>query len=174
MMRFSNVCPTCKNPTLNTTRENYLYTSCGLNNVTLIDIDMRRCSRCGWSSAVIPNIDGLHKLLAKLLIEKKSRLNGGEFRFLRKQLGESSSDFASLIGVSAETVSRWETGREPVSAVADRLLRVLVITLEPRETYPTVKEQIKDVSRDVEASPTLLGLRPIDKGWESASLSSSE
>lgn len=165
MTRPTNICPNCKGP-LTINQENYHYTASGLRNVTLVGIDIRRCGACGWNAAVIPNVDGLHQLLAKMIVEKKSRLHGSEFRFLRKQLGQSSSDFAALIGVSPETISRWENEKETISPVADRLLRVLVLTLEPPQRYEDLIDQIKDVSRDIEPTPTLLGLRAKDHTWE--------
>jgi hypothetical protein len=39
------------------------------------------------------------------------------------------------MGVTRETVSRWENGTTPMGAVADRLLRLLVVTHEPSESY---------------------------------------
>jgi putative zinc finger/helix-turn-helix YgiT family protein len=172
MTRVPNICPNCKN-TITVSQENYLYTSSGLRNVTLVGVDVRRCGTCGWNAAVIPNVDGLHHLLAKMIIEKKSRLHSSEFRFLRKHLGQSSSDFAALIGVTPETISRWENEKEQVSPVADRLLRVLVLTLEPPQRYEDVVDQIKDVSRDVDATPALLGLKAKDHTWERTTLHAS-
>src|SRR5262249_2633361 len=99
-------CPNCKSK-VTTRRENHHYTACGLPNVTLVDIEMQRCDSCGWSSALIPNVAGLHKALAHMLVMKRSRLHGVEFRFLRKYLGYSSVDFSGIIGVTPETISRW-------------------------------------------------------------------
>lgn len=165
-------CANCKNTTVNSSTENYHYTACGLKNVTLVGIEVRTCTTCGWRVAVIPNVDGLHKVLAQALVEKKSRLIGGEYRFLRKHLGESSADFAAMIGVSPETISRWENEKELVSPVADRLLRVLVLTMQPRAEYPNVAEQLKDVSRDVDVAPPFLGMRSVEHTWERTSLQS--
>lgn len=159
-------CQNCRNPTVNSSTENYHYTACGLRNVTLVGIEVRTCATCGWRSAVIPNVDGLHKVLAQAIVEKKGRLLGGEFRFLRKQLGESGTDLASIIGVTAETISRWENEREPVSSVADKMLRLLLLVLEPRAEYPQLTSQLKDVPRDGDTSLQPLGVRPVDHHWE--------
>jgi putative zinc finger/helix-turn-helix YgiT family protein len=172
MNRPTETCPNCKG-TITLNQENFRYTASGLPNVTLVGITVRRCGTCGWNAAVIPNVDGLHQVLAQTIIEKKSRLHGSEFRFLRKRLGESGSDCAALFGVTPETISRWENEKEQVSPVADRLLRVLVLTLEPRQRYESVVEQIKDVAKDFEATPALLGLRPKDHTWERTTLQAS-
>lgn len=170
MNRPPNTCPNCKNTTT-TTRENYHYTASGLKNVTLVDIDMRRCSACGWSAAVIPNVDDLHRVLAGMIIEKPSRLLGSELRFLRKYLAESGSAFASQLGVAPETLSRWENEKESVSPVADRLARLYVVVGQPRDSYPeAVVEKIKEVSRDVDNSPIPLGVRTKDHSWERTTL----
>lgn len=39
------------------------------------------------------------------------------------------------MGVTPETVSRWENGREPIGPVADRLLRLMVVTKAPKRMY---------------------------------------
>jgi hypothetical protein len=39
------------------------------------------------------------------------------------------------MGVARETVSRWETGANQMGAVADRLLRLIVVTHEPSDSY---------------------------------------
>jgi putative transcriptional regulator len=37
---------------------------------------------------------------------------------IRKQLGMTSQEFATVVGVSISTVSRWETGRSKPSKLA--------------------------------------------------------
>lgn len=116
--------------------ETYKYKESGLPNVTLQDIEVRRCPSCGEHEPVIPNIAGLHAAIAKLLILEPSLLLPAEIRFLRKHLGWSSVDFAKMMSVAPETVSRWENGHDRIGPISDKLLRLLVNNLKPAERYP--------------------------------------
>jgi transcriptional regulator with XRE-family HTH domain len=89
-----------------------------------------------------------------------------EIRFLRKHIGLSAADFAQRMGVARETVSRWETGANPMGAVADRLLRLLVVTHESTESY-AVDDFLREL--DDEPAPAKLSSVPLwnsgDRGW---------
>lgn len=106
----------------------------GLPGVRLETV-VARCPKCGGYEVRIPNMEGLHRAIARSVVAKAARLSGPEVRFLRKMLGWSGADFAAHMGVSAETVSRWETGRTPIGAQADRLLRLMVMSRDPVEDY---------------------------------------
>jgi DNA-binding transcriptional regulator YiaG len=41
-------------------------------------------------------------------------IHGEELRFARKAMGQRQPDLATLLDVATETVSRWETGTEPI------------------------------------------------------------
>jgi transcriptional regulator with XRE-family HTH domain len=89
-----------------------------------------------------------------------------EIRYLRKHIGLSGGDFAQRMGVARETVSRWETGAQPMGAVADRLLRLLVVTHEPTECY-VVDDLLRELND--EPAPSNLSSVPLwntgDRGW---------
>lgn len=107
----------------------------GLPHVALHGVRVIRCERCGAESVVIPKIAQLHRVLADLFVKQPRMLAPVEVRFLRKHVGMSTADFARAMGVARETVSRWESGSAPMGQVADRLLRLLVLTHEPAESY---------------------------------------
>jgi len=131
-------CSDCGTP-MKSRRENYRYDECGLSHVTLVAVPVARCPRCGNYQVSIPNIEGLHRLIACSLIEKKTRLRGEEVRYLRKSLGWSGGDFARHMGVAEETVSRWENDATPIGPQADRLLRLMVAHGGLRSRYPTTR-----------------------------------
>lgn len=140
------------------------YRECGLP-VRLVGVTLARCPGCGNDDVEIPRIEELHRLIARTIIHKPHGLSGGEARFLRKWLGHSSRDFAEIMGVQPETVSRWESGAKPMGATADRLLRVLVANDEPREEYPA--EELRKVDRST-TEPLAHSLRMGDEGWRPA------
>ena len=109
-------------------KETYHYLSSGLKRVYLQNIEILKCSSCEEEEVVIPNIENLHSLIVKIIASQKQKLLPEEIRFLRTFLGFSGSDFANKIGVSPETVSRWEKGKVSMKPTVERLLRVLILS----------------------------------------------
>ena len=103
----------------------YHFVDSGLPNVYLVGIKYWACKECGKQSAEIPALKDLLTKIARAVTQKEDLLTGQEIRFLRKRLGKKSADFARIIGVVPEQVSRWEndpsTSREKS---ADKLIRV--------------------------------------------------
>jgi putative zinc finger/helix-turn-helix YgiT family protein len=158
-------CIECGNA-MKTSRENYRYTECGLKNVTLMGIEVRRCPHCGNYEISLPHIEELHRFLARKLIEKTTRFTGEEVRFLRKSLGLSGVDFARGIGVTEETVSRWENNATPIGPQADRLLRLIVAQGQKMTSYPTERLANIDAKK---ATATRLEVESRDEEWALAS-----
>jgi putative zinc finger/helix-turn-helix YgiT family protein len=116
-------------------RANHRADDLGLPGVVLCNIEILDCPECGEEEVVIPRLEELNSTLAAGLVRKAGRLAPTEIRFLRKCLGWSGAVFAKRMGVTRETVSRWETGKEKIGPVADRLLRVSVVHWKPIEDY---------------------------------------
>jgi len=153
-------CPSCNEP-MTSARENHSYTASGLPYVTLVGIEIRRCKACGEHEVVIPKIEQLHRAIALAVVSKRPRLTAPEVRFLRKYLGWSGAAFAKHMGVTPESVSRWENEREQMSPVADRLLRLMVVTRAPVSEYPL--ESLAELEE--EAVPVRLRLESAKGGW---------
>ena len=138
----------------------------GLPHVELHGIEVTRCRQCGKESIAIPRLAQLHRAIAEAFVRQRRMLAPPEIRFLRKHVGLSGSDFAQLMGVARETVSRWETGAQPMGTVADRLLRMLVVTHEASESY-AVDELLRGLSD--EAAPERLASVAMwndrERGW---------
>ena len=148
---------------MKTKRENFRYEACGLPNVTLIDVEVSRCPKCGEFEVAIEQIEDLHKSIAEVLIRKPSRLSAAEIKFLRKYLGWSGADFADYMGTSRETVSRWENGSMPIGTQADRALRLMVVTQQPVRDYAL--ETLKSIREDKKQQPVKLGMKRDKEGW---------
>lgn len=103
----------------------FQYTACGLDNVWLANGYKVKATRHGDAVAV-NDVDGLHKLIAQTLIEKKGRLTGKEFRFLRTQLGVSQEALGAMLDFSENAVSLWER-KDGVPSACDQWLRMSVL-----------------------------------------------
>ena len=148
--------------TMKVRKESYRYDESGLKHVTLVGVDVARCPRCDNYEISIPHIEELHRLIAKILIDKTTRFTGEEVRFLRKSLGWSGSDFAKHMGVAEETVSRWENDAAPIGPQADRLLRFLVAQGKLTSSYPTERLKMIDLRK---ATATKVKLTTKKEHW---------
>jgi putative zinc finger/helix-turn-helix YgiT family protein len=159
-------CDDCGKPV--TTERNAVrrYEIGGLPHVELHGVEVTRCEACGKEGIAIPRMGQLHRVLAEAFVTQRRMLAYPEIRFLRKHIGLSAADFSQRMGVARETVSRWETGAQSMGATADRLLRLLVVTHEPTESY-AVDDFLKEL--DDEPAPKKLSSVPLwnsrEKGW---------
>ena len=123
---------------MKTSRGTHRYTEAGLSNVTLLDVELRRCSRCGEQELVTPRVDDLHRAIARTLSRQIAPLMPEAVRFLRKWLGLTSHQLARVMGVSRETVCRWERVEAPcrLTPPADRLLKLVAAQHARADPYP--------------------------------------
>lgn len=133
-------CMECRVGWLKSSRQTVKYSQCGLSTISLAKIEVRTCTSCGERELVLPRIEELHRVIAETVAKKAARLTPEEFRFLRKYLGFSGVDFARYIDVQPETLSRWETGKQPINMTAEWLVRHMALTEKPLSKYPIDKE----------------------------------
>ncbi len=155
-------CPECNEAEMKVTHRDHVYVESGLPNVVLLGLEFRTCPNCGEEERVLPRLAQLHRLIAERVAEKEARLTGAEIRFLRKHLGWSGEDFAGVLDVRPETVSRWENEKETMSATAERLLRLMALREKPVESYPN--ERLAGVAKSA-ARPVHLEARANRTGW---------
>lgn len=97
-------------------------------------IQAQRCDSCGEVYLAAEDAMRFDLRVAREL-GSRGAATGETFRFMRKAIGMRAADLASLLGVSAETVSRWERGERPVDRAALTVLGALVTDkLERRAT----------------------------------------
>lgn len=138
----------------------------GVPHVELHGIEVTLCSTCGDETIGIPRLAQLHRVIAQAFVEQHRMLAPVEIRFLRKHIGLSGTVFAQRMGVTRETVSRWESGAQPMGAVADRLLRLFVVTHEPSEIYAV--DDLLSALNDEQAPARLASMAvkiSKEKGW---------
>ena len=126
--RQTMLCEECGNDmdSRKTTPEDaYRYDLCGLNNIFLVGIMVYECVGCGAVIPEIPRVPELNQVIAEELAKKQAFLTGREIRFLRNRAGLSAKEFAVLLDITPEHLSRVENGHtQSLGGAADKLVRV--------------------------------------------------
>jgi len=100
----------------------------GLPQVIIEGVILGRCMNCGATEIGYERIGPLFRTISVALAMKEAPLVGAEVRFLRSHLGwATGGEFAAKMGVTRETVSRWEKDRLKMGSCAERLLRLMVV-----------------------------------------------
>ena len=113
----------------------YHYTECGLPNVWIQGVHV--VDDDGEETIRIPNVRGLHRLIAHAIVVSEGRLTGVEMRFLRSEMGMTQTELARLVHRKRLTVSRWEREESTVDGAADALTRIFA---EHRLGLPSVDD----------------------------------
>ncbi len=82
-------------------------------------------------------------------------LTAADVRTLREQLAPTQAVFAELVGVSANTVARWERGEVRVPEPAARLIRLLAFLAEEERPSATAPGAQRELDRAVLAGAVL-------------------
>ncbi|MBN2358061.1 MAG: hypothetical protein JXR83_01320 [Deltaproteobacteria bacterium] len=129
--------------------------------IVLVGADAAQCPNCGEKYVGVPQVEELHRLVAQSVANKKARLTPREIRYLRTWLGYSGAEFAREVGVTKETVCRWERvdAPAPMGRAAELLLRLMVATRSPRHSYP-----LKEWGAD-EVEPATCRVKLADGKW---------
>lgn len=89
------------------------------------DIPAIRCGDCGEIIYPGPALEAFELGVARALVARGIS-SGPALKFVRKAMGLRAVDLAELLGVAAETISRWETGERAPDRNALALLGALV------------------------------------------------
>lgn len=82
------------------------------------------CGGCGETITGQEEGERFDLAIAELLSEASP--TGDSFRFLRKVAGLRARDFGRMLGVSGDTISRWENGRHAIDRAAFFILGQVV------------------------------------------------
>lgn len=145
-------------------KKNHKYTESGLPNVELVAVPVIRCTRCDEEEVAIPDIVDLHKVIARSLVLKRPRLAPAEIRFLRKFLGANQVALGQVLGVAAETISRWEGGHQGMDVPAEKLLRMVAATRASAARY---ERELASVAVARQRN-TPMKIRRAGNGWKVA------
>lgn len=101
----------------------YRYTECGLDNVIIDGLDPI-VDDDGDIVHSIPNIAGLHRVMARVIVDHAKGISGKELRFLRTEMGMTQAELAKMVHREHLTVGRWERGEIDIDNNAEVLIRI--------------------------------------------------
>ena len=117
----------------------YRYTDCGLENVIIAGVNFV-IDDSGDEVIRIPNVNGLHRVIAQSILARKSSMSGTELRFLRTEMGLTQAELASLVHREPLAVSRWERSEAPIDSNAEALIRLHALEALKIESQTSVQE----------------------------------
>ncbi|MBZ9739795.1 MULTISPECIES: helix-turn-helix domain-containing protein [unclassified Mesorhizobium] len=110
------------------------YQDCGLDNIYLsngFSVD----TVDGEEYLTVKDMDGLHRAIGLHIVLERKAPSGKELRFLRGELDMSQADLARVLGVTDQSVARWEKGQCEANGPAVLSLRMIYLLslLPPKE-----------------------------------------
>jgi hypothetical protein len=124
-------------------------------------------SQDGETAPIVPDIEGLEAAIAVARSMVPDKLSGKEIRFLRKTLGQKGAELARFLDVRAETLSRWENGKEVITTNAERVLRFRVVA-DLKQKAPGVEVDVAAVM-SIKPSPFRMSTLPTTLVFEHVS-----
>jgi putative zinc finger/helix-turn-helix YgiT family protein len=152
MVKSAHDCESCASKKTATLEHPYHFIESGLPNVYLSGIRYSVCTVCNQTTAEIPAIESLMQVIARAVVEREANLSGPEIRFLRKRLGKKAFEFAGIVGVSPEQLSRWENESNLPESATDKLIR-LCYAIQSGDSELRMK--LKGLSESLKDIPTL-------------------
>ncbi|MEK6608659.1 MAG: type II TA system antitoxin MqsA family protein [Myxococcota bacterium] len=90
------------------------------------EIPARACASCGEAYFADADVGSFDLLVAARLADA-GVANADALKFMRKATGLNGKEFAQLVQVRAETVSRWERDKRPVDRATYALIRQMIL-----------------------------------------------
>lgn len=84
-----------------------------------------KCPKCGETVLRFHEAKRLHQDAIAIYRKKHGHLSAAEIRAIRDRFGLTQMDLARLLRLGANTVSRWESGRNVQTGAMDMLLRLI-------------------------------------------------
>lgn len=170
---MGNTTNTCSHASVRKKVPEYLTRDFGIA-LSLVDaVEQEICSLCGEvMELTIPNPSGLVAAAALYRVKLPQKLTGSEIRFVRKALKYSAKKLADVLGATAETISRWENDKMPMSPTTEKLLRILTgtfltgrapaVTFDPQEILDMKINAVRSPGEEIALSLRLLYFKKPD------------
>jgi DNA-binding transcriptional regulator YiaG len=152
--------------------EPYHYKMCGLDDIYLLNGVDFHDGEYGRGVS-IHNVEDLHREIGLHLILHRKALSPKEIRFLRKQMEFTQTELGKCLGVTSQTVARYEKGETEIPGPVDHLMRFLfVFHLMPAEQRAKLLEDILEAQKELQemddAPPSPVYFQSTPEGWDKA------
>lgn len=138
------------------------YVASGLSNVWLENGYQETEMSDGSVGFKIDNIKDLHTAIGRALVRKETLLSGDEFRFLRSEVRMSRKNMGDFLGLSDETIKKWESGENAVHKASDAAIRSLF--LESLKESSNIKNLLELINH-IEKKQQELRFKDTAAGW---------
>jgi putative zinc finger/helix-turn-helix YgiT family protein len=118
-----NACPTCGSAMVE--KRGTLHLPVNGEEVAVPFALHLSCPKCGETVLRFQDAKRLHEDAIAAYRKKHGLLSADEIRAIRERFGLTQADLARLLRLGANTVSRWESGRNAQAAAMDMLLRLI-------------------------------------------------
>jgi putative zinc finger/helix-turn-helix YgiT family protein len=118
-----DACPTCGSPMIN--KRTSLPLRVNGEDVRVPSVSHRSCPKCGDGLLDLEQAKRLGQDAIEIYRRKYGLLSTREIRAIRSKFDLTQEELARLLRLGANTVSRWESGRNVQSASMDLLLRLI-------------------------------------------------
>jgi DNA-binding transcriptional regulator YiaG len=152
--------------------EPFHYKMSGLDDIYLLNGFKVHDTSYGRGVSV-EGTEDLHKAIGLYLIRNRKVLGPKDIRFLRKNMKFTQDDLAESLGVTSQTVARYEKGQTEVPGPVDKLLRILyglyLLPEDKRNEAMKAIQKVVDAGRQQESidetadEPAFFGTTP--EGW---------
>jgi len=125
----------------------YRFPDSGLSYLWINGLNIWRCQNCSKDTVPISQPENFFWTAARFVVQRPGRLTGEEVSYLREMLGLENAILALALGTTERVVANWQrtgTNRAGMSAMAERTLRLLVISQDPSFRCPI--ELLTDLS----------------------------
>jgi HTH-type transcriptional regulator/antitoxin MqsA len=119
----SEACPACG--TTMTEKKGTLSLPVNGEEIAVPSVAHLRCPKCGEVVLRFGDSKRLGEDAISIYRRKNGLLSADEIRAIRERFGLKQADLARLLRLGANTVSRWESGRNVQTAAMDILLRMI-------------------------------------------------
>ena len=125
-------------------------------------VQVLRCNKCRTEMVAIPDMDGLARAAAISRALNPVRLGGREVKFIRRVLDKTQAEFAKVMDLAPETVSRWENDVRGVGGACEKLVRHNVCALLHKETRGRPYDPAAITHMELKSPPKGKELPPIE------------
>lgn len=122
-VRADDACPSCG--TLMREARGRLTLPINGEEVAVPSATHLKCPKCGEIVLRLQDAKRLHEDATEIYRRKHDLLSGNEIRAIRERFDLNQADLARLLRLGANTVSRWESGRNVQIGAMDTLLRLI-------------------------------------------------